>query len=85
MLAWISVINVIVLAAGILGIIFGYKGRQKSIAAYGKASGLATAGFILGIVGTSICGLGVLSCTICAAAASSCGSCGRAALIDLLY
>lgn len=87
-LAWISVINVIVLAAGILGIIFGYKGRQKSIEAYGKASGLATAGFVLGIIGTSICGLGVLSCTLCVAVASGCSSCGTActgaALSDLL-
>lgn len=87
-LSWVSVINVIVLAAGILGIIFGYKGRQKSIIAYGKPSGLATAGFILGIIGTSICGLGVLSCTICAAAVSGCSSCGSActsaALSDML-
>ena len=87
-LAWISVLNVIVLAAGILGIVFGYKGRQKSIMAYGKASGLATAGFVLGIIGTSICGLGVLSCTVCAAAVSGCSSCGSActsaALSDLL-
>lgn len=84
-LSWISVINVIVLAAGIFGIIFGYKGRQKSIAAYGKASGLATAGFVLGIIGTSICGVGVLSCTVCVAAVSGCSSCGSAALSGFAY
>lgn len=82
-LSWVSVLNVVVLAAGILGIIFGYKGRQKSIDAYGKPSGLATAGFVLGIVGTSICGVGVLSCTVCVAAAG-CSSCAAAESLGML-
>ncbi len=64
-LFWFSVANVIILAANILGIIFGIKGRKKSMAAYGKASGIATAGLVLSIIGTSICGIGVLSCTVC--------------------
>ena len=80
-LSWVSVLNLFVLAAGILGVIYGYKGRQMSMDAYGKPSGLATAGFVLGIIGTSICGIGVLSCIACAAA-SNCYSC---AVADLLY
>lgn len=62
---WIPYGNLIVLVCAILGIVFGFKGRQASIAVHGKASGLATAGFVLGIIGASICGIGVLSCTVC--------------------
>lgn len=80
-LCWLPSLNVIVLACGILGIVFGYIGRKKSIAAYGKASGLATAGFVLGIIGTAICGIGVLSCTVCV----SCASCGTRSLWNSLY
>ncbi len=71
-LFWLPVFNLIVLACAVLGIIFGLKGRKKSIDAYGKASGLATAGLVLGIIGASICGLGVLTCTVC----TSCTGCG---------
>ena len=52
----------------ILGIVFGVKGRKKSIAANGKASGLATAGLVLGIIGTAIAALGVICISICGAA-----------------
>ena len=43
----------------ILGIILGVKGRQMSVAATGSASGLATAGLVLGIVGTAFAVLGL--------------------------
>lgn len=81
-LFWIMVVNWVVLASGILGIVFGYMGRKKSIAAYGQPSGLATAGFVLGIVGTAICGLGTISCTACMAGTTSCLSCGTSSLIN---
>ncbi len=48
----------------ILGIILGVKGRQMSVAATGSASGLATAGLVLGIVGTAFAVLGLI-CTVC--------------------
>lgn len=51
----------------ILGIILGVKGRQMSVAATGSASGLATAGLVLGIVGTAFAVL-VLICTVCSLA-----------------
>ena len=47
----------------ILGIILGVKGRQMSVAT-GSASGLATAGLVLGIVGTAFAVLGLI-CTVC--------------------
>ena len=66
--------NIILLACGIMAIIMGNKGRKMSIMAYGKASGLATAGFILGIVGTAITGIGALSYIACVSCL--CTSCG---------
>lgn len=51
----------------ILGIILGVKGRQMSVAATGSASGLATAGLVLGIVGTAFAVLGLI-CTVCSLA-----------------
>ena len=62
----------------ILGIIFGVKGRAKSIAIYGKASGLATAGLVLGIIGTAFAALGLICTAICSAAI--CASAGAASL-----
>lgn len=51
----------------ILGIILGVKGRQMSVAATGSASGLATAGLVLGIVGTAFAVLGLIF-TVCSLA-----------------
>ncbi len=51
----------------ILGIVLGAKGRQMSAAANGTASGLATAGLVLGIIGTAFAVLGLI-CTVCSVA-----------------
>ena len=83
-LCWTPVMNIILLACGILAIIFGNKGRKMSIMAYGKPSGIATAGFVLGIVGTAITGLGAVSCVACYAC-SSCISCGTADMFNSLF
>lgn len=64
---WCGWFGYIALAAAILGIIFGVKGRKMSVAVHGKPSGLATAGLVLGIIGTVLAGIGVLACTVCAA------------------
>lgn len=61
-----GVISILFIATGVLGIILGYIGRKKSIACYGKASGMATAGFVLSIVATSIAIVYVASCVACA-------------------
>lgn len=58
----------------ILGIVFGVIGRAKSVECYGKASGMATAGLVLGIVGTAFAFLWI-GC-ICACT-TGCGSCTR--------
>ncbi len=68
------VVNILFLICSILGIVFGYMGRKRSIACYGKASGMATAGFVLGIIGTAICGIGVATCTVCLPIMSGCAS-----------
>ncbi len=52
----------------VLGLIFGIIGRKKSTLVYGKASGIATAGLVLGIIGTAFAVLGLL-CTIACTAA----------------
>ena len=61
--AWIPVITWFTGVMAILGLIFGALGRKKSVAATGKASGLATAGFVLGIIGTSFALMGII-CTV---------------------
>lgn len=65
---WIPVVCYFTTVCAVLGIIFGVKGRRKSIAVYGKPSGLATAGLVLGIIGTAFAVLGLI-CTACASAA----------------
>lgn len=68
---WTPGFNIVVLVCSILGIIFGVKGRQMSLQATGKASGLATAGLVLGIIGASFAGIGVLCTTACICAGNS--------------
>lgn len=64
---WFGYLGFVALAAAILGIVFAVKGRKMSTAAHGRPSGLATAGLVLGIIGTVLAGIGVLACTVCAA------------------
>ena len=54
------------LAMAILSIVFGVKGRSMSTAALGKPSGLATAGFVLGIITLAIAALVIISVIACA-------------------
>ncbi len=55
----------------ILGLIFGVIGRKKSKLIYGKASGIATAGLVLGIIGVAFAVIGLICSVICAAAICS--------------
>ena len=69
--AWFNiVIAIVALVCSILGIVFGVKGRNMSKIANGKASGLATAGLVLGIIGTCLAAIG----TICAICVVACGT-----------
>lgn len=77
-LSAVPFIGIITFICSLLGIILGVKGRKKSVAAYGKASGLATAGLVLGIIGVVFGALGLI-CSICAAAAL-CAAAGTAGL-----
>ncbi|MBQ9743643.1 MAG: hypothetical protein IJW19_00790 [Clostridia bacterium] len=64
-IAWIGVyLPFVALLCGILAIVFGVKGRKMSKAANGKASGLATAGLVMGIIGTCLAAIGTL-CALC--------------------
>lgn len=75
---WFPVVQYFTTVAAILGIIFGVKGRKLSVAAYGKASGLATAGLVLGIIGTAIAALGIICLAVCGSILA--GAAGAAAL-----
>lgn len=68
--SFIPVVCYFTLVCAILGIVFGVKGRKMSTAVHGKASGLATAGLVLGIIGTSFAAIGVI-CVVSAAACAS--------------
>lgn len=62
--SFIPVVCYFTLILSILGIIFGVKG-QKVAKATGEGKGLATAGLVLGIVGTAFGAVGAL-CAVCA-------------------
>ncbi len=63
-LAWFYLVNIVALAAGIVGLICAVNGRKKAKLT-GAPSGIATAGLVLAIIGTSLAGIGFLSCTLC--------------------
>lgn len=70
---FIPVVSYFTLVLAILGIVFGAK-ATKIAKATGENKGLATAGLVLGIIGTALGAIGVL-CAVCAA-----GILGAAAL-----
>ena len=73
---FIPVVSYFTFILAILGIIFGVIGRKKSAAVYGKASGLATAGLVLGIIGTVFGVLGLVCSCLCTAALCSAAEVG---------
>ena len=83
-LAALIPVSLLFFACGIVGIILGVKGRKKSLACYGRPSGIATAGFVLSIVGTALSGLFILSCVACIACIGSTAYGSAAALYSLL-
>ncbi len=62
----IPVIQYYTTVFAILGLVFGIIGRKKSVAACGKASGMATAGLVLGVIGVAFAALGILCLAACA-------------------
>ncbi|PBC74518.1 hypothetical protein [Fibrobacter intestinalis] len=64
------------LILGILAIIFAVLGK-KSLENQNKSTGVATAGLVMGIIATAICGITWGYCVICAA--TTAGTAGAAA------
>lgn len=64
-------VSLLFLACGVVGIILAVLGRKKSIACYGKASGMATAGLVLSIIGTTLSALFIVSCLACIGCAAA--------------
>lgn len=77
-LAWFYGINIIALICGIAAIPFSISGKKKAVAA-GQPTGLATAGLVLGIIGTVLAAIGFLACTVCVCAV------GEAAVVSGAY
>ena len=68
--SWIPVVMYFTLVLAILGIVFGAKGmKQAQMTNQGK--GLATAGLVLGIIGTAFAAIGVICAVACVAAGSA--------------
>lgn len=61
---FIPYVSYVMFILSILAIVFGAKGKKQSVAA-GEPTGMATAGLVLGIIGTAFGVLGVL-CSLCA-------------------
>ena len=60
--SFIPIVSYFTLVLAILGIVFGVKGRKMATP---ETKGLATAGFVLGIIGVCFAVIGVI-CAICA-------------------
>lgn len=85
-IAWVPLVSVFAFICAILGIIFGVKGKKMSAAVYGKPSGMATAGFVLGIIGVAFATLAliVVGCSVGCAACLGTGA-GALSELDGLY
>lgn len=62
---WFPIVQYFTFILAIVGIVLGVKARKES-AAYGAPTGMATAGLVLGIIGTVLGAIGIV-CVICAA------------------
>lgn len=62
---WFPVVQYFTFVLAILGIILGAKAKKAAVA-NGEPTGMATAGLVLGIIGTALGALGIV-CTVCAA------------------
>lgn len=66
--AFIPVVCYFTLVLGVVGIIFGVKGRKLAPAGQ---TGMATAGFVCAIIGTAFSAIGVICVIACASAVST--------------
>lgn len=67
---FISMPGLFGIIVGIVAIILAVKGKKANKAA-GKPTGVCTAGLVLGIIATALCGIMFISCGICVNSAVS--------------
>ncbi|MBQ8146563.1 MAG: DUF4190 domain-containing protein [Clostridia bacterium] len=72
---FIPAISFIALPCALVGLILGVMGRKKSKLALGKSSGIATAGFVLSIIGLSFAALGFICTVACIGIGTSSAGC----------
>lgn len=69
--SFIPFVKYFTLVLAILGIVFGAIGMKKVKASGSNSTGLATAGLVLGIIGTAFSAVGVICALACVGAAST--------------
>ena len=68
---FIPIVRYFTLICAILAIVFGVSGKKQSRAVYGTASGMATAGVVLGIISIALTVLLIIITAIAGAAIAS--------------
>ncbi len=79
--SFIPIVKYFTLVLAVLGIIFGVIGKKKAAEEGNSSTGLATAGLVLGVIGTAFSAVGVICALACVGAASTAT---EAAGLDLL-
>lgn len=69
--SFIPIVKYFTLVLAILGIVFGVIGKKKAAESGNTNTGLATAGLVLGIIGTAFSAVGVICALACVGAASA--------------
>lgn len=67
-----AILSIVALPVAIVGLVLSILGKKK-LAEAGETSGLATAGFVIGIVAVSISAILFFTCGICVLAAGGLG------------
>ena len=68
---WIPIVNVVALILAIVGLVCSVKGKQQLLME-GRPAGIATAGFVLSLIGLILAAIGFLTCTVCTVCLGAC-------------
>lgn len=82
--SFIPIVKYFTLVLAILGIVFGVIGKKKAAEAGNTNTGLATAGLVLGIIGTAFSAVGVICALACVGAAGAAAESAGIAANDIL-
>ncbi|MBQ6265159.1 MAG: DUF4190 domain-containing protein [Clostridia bacterium] len=82
--SFIPIVKYGTLVLAILGIVFGVLGRKKAVSSGSSSTGLATAGLVLGIIGTAFSAVGVICALACIGAADAAVNAGADAAKDAI-